>query len=55
MESVWEYLRGNQLAITVFHSYEDSLDTACDAWMFFENDKERTATLATRSWATVNV
>ena len=55
MENVWEYLRGNQLAITVFDDYEDILDTACDAWMFFENDKERTATLATRSIPTVNV
>ena len=44
MENVREYLRCNQLAITVFHSCEDILDTACNAWMFFENDKERIAT-----------
>lgn len=55
MENVWEYLRGNKLAITVFDSYDDILDVTCDAWMFFENDRERIATIATRSWATVNV
>lgn len=31
MENVWEYLRGNKLANTVFDSYEDILDTASDA------------------------
>ena len=55
MENVWEYLRGNKLAITVFDDYDDILDATCDAWMFFENDKERIATIATRPWATVNV
>lgn len=55
MENVWEYLRANKLAITVFDSYQDILDLTCDAWMFFENDRERIATIATRSWATVNV
>ena len=57
MENVWEYLRGNKLAITVFDDYEDIPDAACDAWMFLENDKERIATIAARSWswATVNI
>ena len=55
MENVWEYLRANKLAITVFDSYDDILHTTCDAWMFFETDKERIATIATRSWATVNI
>jgi transposase len=32
IENVWEYLRGNKLAITVFDSYDDILDKACDAW-----------------------
>jgi len=55
MENVWECLRGNKLAITVFDDYEDILDTAFDAWMVLENDKERIATIAARSWATVNI
>ena len=54
-ENVWEHLRGNKLAITVFDDYEDILDAACDAWMVLENDNERIATIAARSWATVNI
>ena len=55
MENVWEYLRGNTLAITVFDTYDDILNLTCDAWMFFENDKQRIASIATRPCATVNV
>jgi hypothetical protein len=55
MENVWECLRGNQLAIAALDDYEDILDAACDAWMLLENDKERIATIAARSWATVNI
>ena len=53
IENVWEYLRGNKLAITVFDSYDDILDKACDAWTFFANDQNRIASITTRSWATV--
>lgn len=53
IENVWEYLRGNKLAITVFDSYDDIVEKACDAWMFFANDKARVASLTSRSWATV--
>lgn len=55
MENVWEYLRANNLAMTVFDSHQDILDLACNAWMVFENDRRRIATIATRSSATVNV
>jgi hypothetical protein len=40
-------------AITVFDSYDDILDKACDAWTFFANDQNRIASITTRSWATV--
>jgi hypothetical protein len=53
MENVWEYLRGNKLAITVFDSYDDIVDKACDAWTFFADDQNRIASITTRSWATV--
>jgi transposase len=53
IENVWEYLCGNKLAITVFDSYDDILDEACDAWTFFANDQNRIASITTRSWATV--
>jgi len=54
IENVWEYLRGNKLAITVFDDYDDILDKTCDAWNFFEQDPKRIASITTRTWATVN-
>ena len=53
IENVWEYLRGNKLAITVFDSYDDIVDKACNAWIFFANDPERITSLTVRPWATV--
>jgi DDE superfamily endonuclease len=53
IENVWEYLRGNKLAITVFDSYDDIVDKACSAWNFFANDLDRIASITARSWATV--
>ena len=32
IENVWEYLRGNKLAITVFDDYDDIVDKTCGAW-----------------------
>ena len=55
IENVWEYLRGNKLAITVFDDYDDIVDKACDAWNFFEQDPNRIASITTRTWATVNI
>jgi DDE superfamily endonuclease len=54
IENVWEYLRGNKLAITVFDDYDDIVDKACNAWNFFEQDPNRIASITTRTWATVN-
>src|SRR5207244_11508606 len=54
IENVWEYLRGNKLAITVFDDYDDIVDKTCDAWNFFERDPMRIASITTRTWATVN-
>jgi hypothetical protein len=44
MENVWQYLRANKLAITVFDSYEDILDKCADAWNFFATEPECSAT-----------
>ena len=55
MENVWGYLRGNKLGNTVFDSYDEIIDKASEAWMFFANDKQRIASIATRTWATVNL
>lgn len=54
VENVWEYLRGNKLAITVFESYDDIVDKSCAAWRFFADDPERVASVTSRTWATVN-
>jgi hypothetical protein len=54
MENVWEYVRGNRLAITVFRDYDDIVDKTSDGWMFFANDPDRVASITTRSWARVN-
>jgi len=54
-ENIWEYLRKNKLANTVFDSYADIVDKACEAWRFFANDKARVTSVTTRSWATVNI
>ena len=52
VENVWQYLRGNKLAITVFDGYDDIVDKACDAWTFFASDPDRIASITTRAWAT---
>ena len=54
VENVWEYLRGNKLATTVFESYADIVDKSCAAWRFFADDPERVASITFRTWATVN-
>jgi transposase len=55
IENVWEYLRGNKLAITVFDDYDDIIDKTCDAWNFFEKDPTRIASITTRTWAKVSI
>ena len=54
VENVWQYLRGNKLAITVFDSYADIVDKCCIAWNFFAEDTKTVASITTRSWARVN-
>ena len=41
MENVWQYLRANKLAFTVFDTYDEIVDKCCEAWNFFANDSER--------------
>lgn len=52
-ENIWEYLRKNQLSNTVFDSYDDIVDKACQAWLFFANDKATVTSVTARQWATV--
>ena len=55
VENVWQYLRANKLAITVFDGYADIVDKCCTAWNFFANDTAAIATITTRQWAQVNL
>ena len=54
MENVWAYLRANKLAISVFDSYGDILNTCQDAWNFFANDPDRISSITSRNWITVS-
>jgi len=54
IENVWEYLRANKLAITVFDDYDDILAKTCEARNFFANDPDRIASITSHTWATVN-
>ena len=55
MENVWEYVRANKLAITVFDDYDAIVDKTCEAWMFFADDKERIHSITSREWAKVSL
>ena len=54
VENVWQYLRSNKLASTVFDGYADIVDKCCTAWNFFAEDTKTVASITTRSWARVN-
>lgn len=49
VENIWQYLRANKLAITVFDSYAEIVDKCCEAWNFFANDPARVTSIASRS------
>ena len=52
MENVWQNLRSNKLAITVFNTHDEILDKCSDAWNFFANDPERINSITYRDWIT---
>lgn len=55
METVWEYLRGNQLSASVWRDYDAIVKACAKAWNWFARDPDRTRTIGTRAWASVNV
>ena len=55
MENVWEYLRSNQLSMTVWANYAAILDACCNAWNSLMKDTKRIISLTTRTWAQVKV
>jgi len=55
MENVWDYLRGNKLSHRVWDTYDAIVQACAEAWRFLIGDPERIRSIATRSWACVNV
>ncbi len=53
-ENVWQYLRANKLAITVFDSYEDILGKCAEAWNFFAENPKRITSITSRNWIKIN-
>jgi transposase len=54
VENVWQYLRANRLAISVFDDYDVILDACCSAWNRFADDPATVASITSREWAQVN-
>ena len=54
VENVWQYLRANWLANTVFESYDTIVDTCCSAWNRFANDPATITSITARAWAQVS-
>lgn len=55
VENVWQYLRANWLAISVFDTYEDIVDACCAAWNRFADDQTAVSSITSRSWAEVSL
>lgn len=54
VENVWQFLRQNWLAHTVFSTYADILDACCRAWNNMANQPGRIRSIAQRAWAQVS-
>ncbi len=55
VETVWQFLRQNQLSNRVFDSYDAIVDACCTAWNALIDDPARITSIATRDWAQVKV
>lgn len=55
VENIWQYLRANKLAISVFDHYDHIVEQCCAAWNFFANDGDAIASITTRDWAQVSL
>ena len=55
VENVWQFLRANWLAISVFDDYHTIVDACCTAWNRFADDPLAVASITTREWAKVSL
>ncbi len=53
MEQVWKQLRKIKLSNTHFKSYDDILDSCCEAWNCFCDEDGNIQNLCTRTWAKI--
>jgi len=51
MEQVWQQLRKIKLSNTCYGSYEEILDSCCEAWNTFVSEEDNIRNLCTRIWA----
>ena len=54
VENVWQYLRANWLAISVFDGYDAIVAACCAAWNRFADDPAAVSSITSREWAQVN-
>ena len=54
VENVWQYLRANWLAISVFDDYDGIVDACCRAWNRFADQPQVITSIASREWMKVN-
>ena len=54
VENVWQFLRSNGLAISVFDRYDAIVAACCDAWNHFADDPATVTSITSRPWAAVS-
>ena len=54
VENVWEYLRGNKLALRVHQTYDAIIDACCHAWNDLMATPDRIASITARPWAVMS-
>ncbi len=50
-ENIWQFLRQNYLANSVFDTYEAIVNACCNAWNSLIAQPQRITSIATRQWA----
>ncbi len=53
VENVWQYMRANWLSNTVFETYDDIIDAACEAWNRLTALPAVITSIGMRDWAHV--
>jgi len=53
VETVWQYMRANWLSNTVFETYDDIIDAACEAWNRLTALPAVITSIGMRDWAHV--